>query len=173
MVTAGEASARVLSQMNAAETELDVANRTRSEVDARLAAIRDRLSHERPVIVASRATTGNPIFQRIQSYLVDLEIRRTQLAQLYTPQHPRMQALSNEIADVRNRMLAEAKTMVGEEITHHQPGARPSGQRYSHVGSGAGGHDGAHRRSTEQLAAQAAGRAGVVFDRNRVHPADA
>jgi succinoglycan biosynthesis transport protein ExoP len=121
VVSAGEASARVLGQMNMAETELDVANRTRSEVDARLVAIRERLSHERPVIVASRATTGNPIFQRIQSYLVELEIRRTQLAQLYTPQHPRMQALSNEIADVRNRMLAEAKTMVGEEITTTNP----------------------------------------------------
>ena len=61
------------------------------------------------------------MFLRIQGYLLDLEIRRTQLAQLYTPQHPRMQAVSNEIADVRNKMLAEAKTMVGEEITTNNP----------------------------------------------------
>lgn len=121
VVTAGEASARVLSAMTTAETELELANRSRAELDARLGAIRGRLSQEKPVIVASRATTGNPIFQRIQGYLVDLEIRRTQLAQLYTPQHPRMQAINNEIADVRNRMLAEARTMVGEEVTTNNP----------------------------------------------------
>ncbi len=121
ILSAGEAGARIMSAANSAESELDVATRAREEVDARLIAIRERLARERPLVVGSRLTTENPIFRQIQSHLLGLEIRRVQLAQVYTPQHPRMEAINHEIADVRNRLMAEARTTIGEEVTINNP----------------------------------------------------
>ncbi len=116
-----EASSRALTAVSTVETEIETATRTLRETEARLGAARERLARERPTTVTQRATTENPVFRQIQGHLVDLEIRRAQMAQIYTPAHPRMEAISKEIADVRNRMLAEARTMVGEEVTAVNP----------------------------------------------------
>ncbi len=86
-----------------------------------MAAARERLAQEQPVVVTSRATTENPAFRQIQSHLVELEIQRTSLAQVYTPQHPRLEQIAREIADVRSKLLNEAQTMVGEEVTTSNP----------------------------------------------------
>jgi succinoglycan biosynthesis transport protein ExoP len=116
-----DASTRAATAFTSIQTELDAAVRSRQETEARFAAARQRLAQERPLIVASRATTENPAFRQIQTHLVDLEIRRAALAQQYTPQHPRMDEINREIADVRDRLLKEAQTMVGDEVTTSNP----------------------------------------------------
>jgi uncharacterized protein involved in exopolysaccharide biosynthesis len=116
-----EASSRAATAVASVESELDAAIRSRQEADARLAADRQRLAQEQPVIVASQSTTENPTFRQIQAHLVELEIRRATLSQQYTPQHPRMDEVNREIADVRDRLLKEAQTMVGEQVTTSNP----------------------------------------------------
>ncbi len=121
VLSVSDVSGGAMSLMRAAETELDAANRARQETEARLAAARGRLGNEQPRVVERRATTENPTFRRYQSHLVDLELRRVQMAQVYTPLHPRLEALNREITEVKNRMAAEARTMVGEEVTANNP----------------------------------------------------
>lgn len=121
ILSVSEASGRAASLMASIDTELEAAIRARQETEARMAAARERLGREQPVIVTSRATTENPAFRQIQSHLVDLEIQRTALAQVYTPQHPRLEQIAREIADVRSKLLNEAQTMVGEEVTTSNP----------------------------------------------------
>ncbi len=115
------ASSQVLSSMAASQTALDTAMVARRETEARLAAARARLGREQPVIVASRATTDNPAFRQIQTRLVDLELLRAQLSQVYTPQHPRLNQIAREIADIRGRLMREARTTIGEEVTSPNP----------------------------------------------------
>ena len=121
IVSITDATSSAMSGLRAAELDLETATRARQEAGARLAAVRQRLSREQPLIMASRATTENPVFRQVQTHLVGLEIRRSELAQIYTPAHPRMDAIAREIADVRNRLLAEARTTIGEEVTTTNP----------------------------------------------------
>ncbi|MGQ0549370.1 MAG: GumC family protein [Armatimonadota bacterium] len=121
VISLSDVSGGALSAMRSAEVELDAANRARMETDARLTAARARFGREQPRIVERRATTENPTFRRYQTHIIELELRRAQMAQVYTPLHPRMEALNREIADVRNRLIAEARTMVGEEVTTTNP----------------------------------------------------
>jgi len=116
-----DASSRVMTAVRTAETELDTATRALRENEARQAASRVRLAHEQPTIVTQLLTTENPVFRRIQSHLVDLEIRRATISQIYTAAHPSMEAITREINDVRNRMLAEARTMAGDVTSASNP----------------------------------------------------
>lgn len=121
VLSVSDVSGGAITLMRAAETELDAANRARTETEARLAAARARLAQEQPRTVERRATTENPTFRRYQTHLVDLELRRVQMAQVYTPLHPRLETLNREIAEIKSRMAAEARTMVGEEVTSTNP----------------------------------------------------
>lgn len=121
MPSIATATSQILSAMASGQSALDAALLARRETEARLAAARARLAREQPVVVASRATTDNPVFRQVQARLVDLEIQRAQIAQVYTPQHPRMEQIAREIADVRGRLLTEARTTIGEEVTSSNP----------------------------------------------------
>jgi uncharacterized protein involved in exopolysaccharide biosynthesis len=109
------------SAVAAGESSIDEASTTVRETGARLAAVRGRLSREQPVIVASRATSDNPVFRRYQDRLTELELQRATLSQNYTPQHPRMESLARELADVRLKLAAEARTSIAQEVTATNP----------------------------------------------------
>ncbi|MDR7418481.1 MAG: hypothetical protein QN178_06190 [Armatimonadota bacterium] len=113
--------AQMLSAIATGQTDLDAATTALRETEARLTAARDRLNRESPVMVASRATSDNPVFRRYQDRLVDLEITRATLAQSYTPQHPRMEQVTREIAEIRSKLTAEARTSIAQEITATNP----------------------------------------------------
>ena len=115
------ATEQILSAAASGQTELDTATVTLRETEARLAAARERLAREQPVVVASRSTSDNPVFRRYQDRLVELEIQRATLSQTYTPQHPRMEQISREIADVRSRLTTEARTAIAQEVTTSNP----------------------------------------------------
>ncbi len=111
----------ISSQLLQVQTELDQVEVARRENEARIAAAKARIAREQEIVVASRATIENPAFQRIQQRLIELEIQRAQMAQIYTPQHPRMEAVMREIADVRGRLMHEARTSIAQEITQTNP----------------------------------------------------
>ncbi|MDR7545514.1 MAG: hypothetical protein QN120_14820, partial [Armatimonadota bacterium] len=114
-------SSQLMSQITQGQVELDQVEVARRENEARIAAAKARLEREQEIIVASRATIENPAFQRIQQRLIELEIQRAQLSQVYTPQHPRMEQIMREIADVRGRLMNEARTSIAQEITQTNP----------------------------------------------------
>jgi uncharacterized protein involved in exopolysaccharide biosynthesis len=114
-------SSQLMSQITQGQAELDQVEIARRENEARIAAAKARMEREQEIIVASRATIENPAFQRIQQRLIELEIQRAQLAQVYTPQHPRMEQITREIADVRGRLMNEARTSIAQEITQTNP----------------------------------------------------
>jgi uncharacterized protein involved in exopolysaccharide biosynthesis len=107
--------------LDTAQREYDASLTVRREVEARLAAARARLQRENPLMLASRSTVDNPFFAQIQTRLIDLELTRATLSQSYTPQHPRMEQVNREIADVRGRLMTEARTSIGEEVTQNNP----------------------------------------------------
>jgi uncharacterized protein involved in exopolysaccharide biosynthesis len=113
--------AQMLSAIASGDTEIDAATTALRETEARLTAARDRLNRESPVMVASRSTSDNPIFRRYQDRLTDLEITRATLAQTYTPQHPRMEQVTREIAEIRAKLTTEARTAIAQEITTTNP----------------------------------------------------
>jgi uncharacterized protein involved in exopolysaccharide biosynthesis len=112
---------QIVAQAAAAQAELDAATLAQRENDARLTVARSRLGKEQPMIVSSRATTDNPVFRRMEARLVDLELQRLQLSQVYTAQHPRMEQITREIAEVRTRLTSEAQRVVGQETASNNP----------------------------------------------------
>jgi succinoglycan biosynthesis transport protein ExoP len=114
-------AAQIQGAAAAAQQDLETARLAQRETEARLAAVRDRLAREDPVVVASRSTSDNPVFRRYQDRLIELEIQRAALAQQYTPQHPRMELVTREINELRSRMTAEARTAVAQEVTVNNP----------------------------------------------------
>jgi uncharacterized protein involved in exopolysaccharide biosynthesis len=115
------AASTAMGAVDAARREYDAATTTRREVEARLASARGRLQRENPLMMASRSTIDNPFFRQIQTHMVELELSRANLAQIYTPQHPRMDQINREIADVRGRLMREARTSISEEVTQNNP----------------------------------------------------
>lgn len=121
MPSVPDAASQIMAQAASIRVELDNAVTARRENEARLQAAQARLAQEEPTLVSSRATTDNPVFRRLQARLVDLELQRMQLSQVYTAQHPRMEQITREIADVRTRLTTEAQTTVGEEVISNNP----------------------------------------------------
>ncbi len=115
------ATAQIQSALSTSQSDLDAAMLAHRENEVRLATVRARLQREQPIIVASRSTSDNPVFRRYQDRLVELEIQRASLAQQYTPQHPRMEQIVREIADLRGRLTAEVRTAIAEEVTMNNP----------------------------------------------------
>jgi uncharacterized protein involved in exopolysaccharide biosynthesis len=121
MASLAAETAQIRGAMASAQADLDAAQLALRENTVRLTSARSRLQQEQPTIVASRSTMDNPVFRRYQDHLVALEIQRATLAQTYTPQHPRMEQVSREIAEMRSRLTSEARTAIAEEITMNNP----------------------------------------------------
>ncbi len=115
------AASSTIAAMMTGQAALDAAITAQRETNARMDAARNRLSREQAVMVGSRSTAENPVFRQVQGRLVDLELQRANLSQIYTPQHPRMDALAREIAEIKGRLTAEARTMVNAEVTTSNP----------------------------------------------------
>lgn len=100
---------------------LDDAYRSLRETEERLAAVNARLSREPSTVISETARVENPAFTAIQARLVDLQRQQIELAQSYTPQHPRMQLLQAQIAGLRNRLASEVRTVVDREVRTPNP----------------------------------------------------
>lgn len=121
MPSIAAATTQIQSALATSQTDLESAVLAHRENEVRLAAVRTRLQREQPTVVASRSTSDNPVFRRYQDRLVELEIQRASFAQQYTPQHPRMEQITREMADLRSRLTTEVRTAIAEEVTVNNP----------------------------------------------------
>lgn len=111
----------IVSSYFSALTALDDAHRSLRETDQRLAAVNARLNREPAIIVSETARVDNPAFTAIQARLVDLQRQQIELAQSYTPQHPRMRLLQAQIAGLRKQLTSETRTVVDREVRAINP----------------------------------------------------
>lgn len=91
------------------------------EIDGKLTTARARLANEKIERITFRATRDNPVFMQLQTRLTELEITKADLSQVYTPQHPKRQQIEGEIAQVRQQMQAQARSVLSEENTGLNP----------------------------------------------------
>jgi uncharacterized protein involved in exopolysaccharide biosynthesis len=110
-----------MSEFATGQAALDAATTSLREIDARLTASRARVEREAPVVVTSQSMTANPVWRQVQTRLVELEIQRLTLSQIYTPEHPRMDLIVREINELQKRLTTEARTAVGEEVMTSNP----------------------------------------------------
>lgn len=79
-----------------------------SAAQARVAAIRSRLASQKDGQLASISIATNPVIVQIRDHMTGLELELATLRQVYTDQHPKVQALLGRIADDRASLRAEA-----------------------------------------------------------------
>jgi len=121
MPSVATAATQIAGEVAGAQLAIDAATISLSETEARLGAARSRLTREAPVIMASQSTADNPVWRQIQGRLIDLEIQRATLAQVYTPQHPRMERITREISELQSRLTKETRMAIAEQITTNNP----------------------------------------------------
>ena len=85
----------------------DAAMLDESTARARAAAIRSRLASQKDAQLASISIASNPVIAQIRDHLTGLELELASLRQVYTDQHPKVQAMLGRIADDRERLRAE------------------------------------------------------------------
>ena len=90
------------------EAARDAAMLDEAAAQARVAAIRSRLASQKDGQLAAISIATNPIIVQIRDHLTGLELELANLRQVYTDQHPKVQALLGRIADDRERLRAEA-----------------------------------------------------------------
>ncbi len=79
-----------------------------SAAQARVAAIRSRLASQKDGQLAAISIATNPVIAQIRDHLTGLELELANLRQVYTDQHPKVQALLGRIAEDRESLRAEA-----------------------------------------------------------------
>ncbi|HWP29343.1 MAG TPA: hypothetical protein VNM50_07375, partial [Chloroflexota bacterium] len=121
IVDIDQARSQVAAQAQAAETERQNALVALRETEARLRAAKAKLAGEKLERVMARTTRDNPVFVQLQQRLTQLELQRVEASQVYTAQHPRMIQLESEIAELRQRMTAEAKTVLSDQTVGANP----------------------------------------------------
>jgi uncharacterized protein involved in exopolysaccharide biosynthesis len=79
--------------------------------------IRSRINSQSEMRKASVSIGTNPVFGRLRDNLTALELELASMRQVYTDQHPKVQAVLGRIADTRARMTKVAEQAVsGESI---------------------------------------------------------
>jgi uncharacterized protein involved in exopolysaccharide biosynthesis len=121
IVDIAQARSQAANEAATARTERDSTMLALRETEARLAASRAKLSGESLERVQARTTRDNPVFVQLQSHLTELEIQRSEASQVFTPMHPKMKQLDGQIAEVRQRMLNEAKTTLSDQTVGANP----------------------------------------------------
>jgi uncharacterized protein involved in exopolysaccharide biosynthesis len=115
------ATPAIVGSYNTATTALDDARRALREIEARLEVTRDRLRQEQSTLVSETAVLENPVYRQIQAALVTAEVARVDLAQHYTALHPKMQQIEGQIAELRQRLARDSKTLLGREVRSTNP----------------------------------------------------
>jgi uncharacterized protein involved in exopolysaccharide biosynthesis len=91
------------------------------EDEAKLAAAGARLTNEKVMRVVSGTLKDNPVYLLLQSRLTNLEIENATISQIYRPQHPKMQHLEGEIADIKQQMSVVARKIIDDEVSQANP----------------------------------------------------
>ncbi len=87
----------------------------------RIASIQSRLRSQNDERLASVSIATNPVIAQIRDHLTGLEIELTNLRQVYTDQHPKVQAMLGRVAGARQRLSAEAAKVVNDQSLGTSP----------------------------------------------------
>ncbi len=87
----------------------------------RIASIQSRLRSQNDARLASVSIATNPVIAQIRDHLTGLELELTTLRQVYTDQHPKVQAMLGRVADARQRLSAEAAKVVNDQSLGTSP----------------------------------------------------
>ncbi len=91
------------------------------EDEAKLAAAMARLAREKFTRITIQDIETNPVFAQLQTALTELEIQRGELSQKYTPDHPKIQLLREQIIAIRRRLASETRKILGKEQEQVNP----------------------------------------------------
>jgi len=81
----------------------------------RVASIQARLRAQGDLRLASVSIGTNPVVAQVRNHLMGLELELAGLRQLYTDQHPRVQAVQGRIAETQQRLNAEAAKVLTDQ----------------------------------------------------------
>ncbi len=81
----------------------------------RVGAIQSRLRAQNDTRLASISIATNPVVGQVRDHLTTLELELASLRQVYTDQHPKVQAVLGRIAEARQRLSTEAARVVRDE----------------------------------------------------------
>lgn len=102
-------------QVGELNSQLTAAKAQRSETEARVRQLKRLLETGASLDTASEVL-ASPIVQRLRERQVALKARSAELATTYLPNHPQVQAVAAQIADVETQVRAEAaKVLAGYE----------------------------------------------------------
>jgi uncharacterized protein involved in exopolysaccharide biosynthesis len=105
-------SVRRLLDMQASE---EAANLEAQIAGVRASFIRSRVNSQPELRKAGVSISANPVFASLRSNLTQLELELAAMRQVYTDQHPKVQAVLGRIADTRQRMVKVAETAISGE----------------------------------------------------------
>jgi polysaccharide biosynthesis transport protein len=108
---------RILDQQAAYEA----ASLDETTAQTRVAAIRSHLASQNDGQLASLSIATNPVIAQIRDHLTGLELQLADLRQVYTDQHPTVQALLGKIAAERERLSAEAEKVLSDKSLGMSP----------------------------------------------------
>ncbi len=83
--------------------------------NTRVGAIQSRLRAQNDTRLATISIATNPIVGQLRDHLTTLELELASQRQVYTDQHPKVQATLGRIAEVRQRLSTEAARVVRDE----------------------------------------------------------
>ena len=100
----------ILRRSTEAEVLLNAAATNRQSVVERLAAVEAKLAEKRGGLVPAMTAAGNPMMQKLQDKLVDLQSQHMELkVRDYAPDHPKMIDLQKQIQDTERSLVQETQ----------------------------------------------------------------
>ncbi|HHL39862.1 MAG TPA: polysaccharide biosynthesis tyrosine autokinase [Deltaproteobacteria bacterium] len=111
----------VLAEFVSFETALKNTQTEIEQARKKIEEIRRRLSEADRTLKTSTTTIINPVIHNLKTKLVDVEVRKANLASELGPRHPRILALTEEAASIRRAIDGEVKRIVENEVTSINP----------------------------------------------------
>ena len=103
----------LLRQMTAAEVLLTSAKSNKQAAKQRLEFVQQKIQSEQKDLMPSAVETISPRLEKLKDKLVDLELQRTDLLMKgYTTQHPKLEKLTEDIAQTRESLSNETQELI-------------------------------------------------------------
>jgi len=104
------------------ESDLQVTQATIKETEQRIRALEKQAASLPPRMTTQVHTSDNPqLLQQLQSTLLNLELKRTELLTRFAPSYRLVQEVETEIAQTRAAISAAEKAPLREEVTDRDP----------------------------------------------------
>jgi uncharacterized protein involved in exopolysaccharide biosynthesis len=122
IVSAPEQKQLILQQLSQFEAELQQAqaNATEARERAQALKVQARATPDRQTTQMKKLDNAQ-LFSQLESTLLSLELKRSEMQMKYAPSYPPVQEVENQIADTRAAIARAAKTPVEEVITDRPP----------------------------------------------------